>query len=275
MRYIFMITFSLTYIFHDCFILRSDKAVVVFDFWKRPEGWLPLSPFAGASPLSQADRDKTVYVLVSHFHKDHYNKEIFSWSSIFPNIRYIISKDVARHARHIISPGSLYSGPRPAPGSVTVLAPGESFTDDLLSVDAFDSTDIGNSYVVTLLGSSFFHAGDLNAWIWKDESTEKEVEAARNAFLSILKPIRTKYPRLDLAMFPVDSRIGTDFQEGARLLLRNIVVERFLPMHFCLGDTPDMCARLRRDALDFRSYAPSGYAPLFAGLTSPGDSIAW
>lgn len=264
---------SATYIFHDCFVVRTPGVAVVFDFWRRLDGWSHGSPFVGSSPLTEADRGRKIYVLVSHFHKDHYNKEIFSWAADFGNITFVISRDVRRHARHILTPGSLYAGPRPDSDSVKVLAPGESFSDGTISVDAFSSTDIGNSYVITLDGFHVFHAGDLNAWLWKDESTPKEVESERKAFLSCLRPIEEKYPRLDLAFFPVDSRIGTDYQEGARLLLKRIHVERFIPMHFCLGETEQQKERLRRDAFAVATYAPADYSPLYALLSAPGDAL--
>lgn len=264
---------SATYIFHDCFIVRTPGVAVVFDFWRRPDGWIPESPFVGSSPLTEADHSRKIYVLVSHFHKDHYNKEIFSWAADFKDISFIISRDVRRHARHILTPGSLYSGLRPDPDSVKILAPGETFSDGTISVDAFSSTDIGNSYVVTLDDLHIFHAGDLNAWLWKDESTPMEVESERKAFLSCLKPIEDKYPRLDLALFPVDSRIGTDYQEGARMLLERIHVERFIPMHFCLGENDDQRERLRRDAFAVTTYAPADYSPLFALISAPGDAL--
>lgn len=266
---------SVTYVFHDCYVVRTPLAVLVFDFWKRPDEWISKSDFIGSSPLTVADLDKRIYIFVSHFHKDHYNKEIFSWGERFSNVTYIISRDVARHARHILVPGTLYAGPRPLPESVRILTPGKRFTDGLITVDAFDSTDIGCSFVVAVNGISIFHAGDLNAWLWKDESTDKEIEDARNAFLTCLRPVVEKYPSLELAFFPVDSRIGTDYQEGARLLLRLIKIQHFIPMHFSLGETAEEREKLRMDAFDFASYSSPSDSTLFIGLSAPGDSFAW
>ena len=56
------------YIYHDCFVIKTVEAVLVFDFWKDPyqNGSLP-------NPLMEVDKDLPVYVFVSHGHKDHYN----------------------------------------------------------------------------------------------------------------------------------------------------------------------------------------------------------
>ncbi|MCM1152366.1 MAG: MBL fold metallo-hydrolase [Muribaculum sp.] len=263
----------LSYVFHDCFIYSTSECNIVFDFWQRPLGWCVPGGFAGTSPLPGDALSKPLYVVVSHFHKDHYNKEIFTWSRIFKSVTYIISADVARHARHILNTDSLYNGPRPKEGSVIVMREGDEWTDDNIKVDAFGSTDIGNSYVVSVGGKSLLHAGDLNAWIWIDESTPKEVESATKAYLTRLKKIEEKFPSLDIAMFPVDSRIGTDYYRGARLLLKHIDVGIFVPMHFELGDNPEQICLRHRDAIDFESYADTDSSTLCVALTAPGDCI--
>lgn len=242
---------KLTYIWHDCFWLQSDSANVVFDFWKDPT-----SPSPSEIPafLKEADKDKPLYVFVSHHHKDHYSKRIFEWHSLFSDIRYIISDDTARHARHILNPGSLYSGPKPSPSAVTVLKPGESFSDRLITIHAFASTDIGNSYAVSLDGMTYFHAGDLNAWIWKDSSTSSGVEESLSDFGKILDSILMKYQSFDFVMFPVDSRIGRDYFTGAKLFVRVFDVRHFFPMHFELGEDAHQIRKFHLDAAKTELY---------------------
>ena len=248
----------LTYIWHDCFLYEDKRLAMVFDFWKDP---LRMNTDAEASTeshlpvfLKNIDRGKPLYVFVSHHHKDHYVKEIFDWSKDFPCIHYIFSKDTAKFARHIISPTSTYAGTKPSPEAVTILKPGETYSDSLMKVEAFDSTDIGNSYAVETGGETIFHAGDLNAWVWKDESTEEEVNAAIAAFEKILDAIAQKYPVMDIAMFPVDSRIGRDYFTGAAMFVRKIDVRHFFPMHFGLG-TPEEQTKYQLDAAAVERYA--------------------
>lgn len=260
---------SLTYIHHDCFFYRTvtpggEPLAVIFDYWRDPEDRL----------LSLLPEDCRIYVLVSHFHKDHYNPAIFGWSARFGDrVRYVISRDTARHARHILRPESLYKGVKPDPATVAVISKGEKYEDEYLTVHAFGSTDIGNSYVVEVKGGDIvMHAGDLNFWAWRDESTPEEVESARKAFLSELRPIAEKFPAIDYAMFPVDSRIGTGYWEGASILLRSISVARFFPMHFELADDEAALAQRHRDALRFDLYA-SGSGE-YIGLTAPYSIFA-
>lgn len=253
---------EIKYIWHDCFTVRTPECSVVFDYWKDPvvgEG-KPSRFIESGDPSEMLPRDLPLYVVVSHHHKDHFNREIFRWAALFPNIRYILSRDTMRMCRHVFSPDSVYAGPKVDSSRATVLRPGESFSDGVMKVAAFGSTDIGNSYIVETGGYRLFHAGDLNAWVWADESTSAEVRAAIRDFEAKLEPICRYLVEahdggcVDVAMFPVDSRIGSGYYTGAKIFVRAVDTARFLPMHFGLGDVAEQ-ARYERDALRFSLYA--------------------
>ncbi len=259
----------LEYIYHDGFILSlPGERAIVFDYWQDPRG--------GERIASLLRSGMKVYVVVSHHHKDHFVPAIFSWWSLpGADVHYVISEDVFRHQRHRLSAASSYKGEKVPSERLTVLRPGESWEDGGLKIEAFGSTDIGNSYVVTDIVSGFaaLHAGDLNAWLWLDESTPEEVRDMMSRFEEILGRISAAYPRLDLALFPVDSRIGREYWTGARRLLEEVDVKVFVPMHFVLGDTEAERKRLAADALRFSDYAPAGGHTLYCGLTAPGDAV--
>lgn len=271
---------QVTYVYHDSFVVSASDCNLIFDFWKCPEDFpIPAEGFISSGPFGADALAKPLYVFVSHFHKDHYNPAIFEWQKIWKEqggngkVHYIISADVCRHARHILRHDSIYKGYHPDIDSVIILRKGETYKDDTVMVKAFGSTDIGNSYMVSVGDRKIFHAGDLNAWIWKDESTPEEVEQSLKAFRSELSPIVAEYPEIDVALFPVDSRIGTDYFTGASILLGKISVKYFFPMHFTIGDNNRTEEQLRADALCFEMYAPSNNRTVFAGLTAPGDSL--
>lgn len=241
---------NIKYIWHDCFILTTESATLIFDYWKEPDGSTPQQSF-----LNDIDSQKPVYVFVSHHHKDHLNPEIFGWGNILPDIHYIISNDTAKFCRHYLRPDSFCRGDKPAPESVTVLRPGESWSDGTVNVEAFGSTDIGNSYYVEVDGHSIFHAGDLNAWIWIDESSSEEVEQALEKFKFILHDIAVRHSSIDYVMFPVDPRLGTRYWTGAEIFVREIDCRHFFPMHFTLGENQQQCRDFVRGASDFGNYA--------------------
>ena len=256
---------EIEYVLHDCFVVRTGTRVLLFDYWRDP---------SGKSPLGAEDRDKSVTVFVSHGHKDHYNPEIFGWSEGARDIRYVVSRDVWRRIRHILTPESVYRGPKVDAARVTPMKPGDSATVGDCTVYALLSTDIGNSYLICCGGKTIFHAGDLNAWTWRDESTEAEIDEALQKYNECLDRIEEcmkshGLERIDYCFFPVDSRIGSRYWEGAGIFLRRFDVDLFFPMHCGLGDDEERESR-RRDALMFSRYA-NPQRGQYVGLLTPGD----
>ena len=274
---------KVTYIYHDGFVVESPQATLVFDFWRDgapvfADGNEERTHKSGDEPLprflSAIRRDVPLYVLVSHHHKDHFNRAIFRWKDAAGSVRFIISRDTEKSIRYMLRPDTTYAGVKPAPEQVTVLRPGEEYVDDAIHVRAFGSTDIGNSYMVDLAGRRMFHAGDLNAWIWKDESTRAEVAAALRDYNAILDTIaETCGTSVDLAMFPVDSRIGTDYWEGASVFVRRFDVGIFVPMHFGLGENEADACRKAADACRFEEYA-NPERGLYVALQYPYSALA-
>lgn len=249
--------YSLTYIYHDCFIMETNEAILLFDYWKDPlssgkeKDYPPL--------LNEINPSKKFYIIISHHHKDHFTRRIFLWESRFPKIRYIISKDVYRTVRYMMEDIGNYKGFRPSLSNINVLSPGESYKDEILSIKAFPSTDIGNSYAIVTNGMTIFHAGDLNAWLWLDDSTDKEVGEARQLFCDIVADIHKEFPSFDVVMFPVDSRMGREYWWGASYFVHSIKVRLFVPMHFELVENPEDKEQRRIDAAAFNLFARENF----------------
>lgn len=66
-------------------------------------------------------------------------------------------------------------------------------------------------------GFHVFHAGDLNFWHWRDESTVREIDEADEAFRQAVDPIMAE--EIDLAFFPVDPRQGRMYDAGANYFI--------------------------------------------------------
>ena len=204
---------KLTYINHSGFALETDAYSVLFDYFRDTKGK------TGYVHDVILTRPEPLYVLSSHFHPDHFSREIFEWKNQKENITYLLSRDILKHKRA-------------AEGEAVFLRKGELFEDAHLYVRAFGSTDVGVSFLLRAEGKTIFHAGDLNNWHWKDEATEREVRMAEGNFLHELKYLKESCPHLHVAMFPVDPRIGSDFARGAEQLVDHFQVDIFVPMHF-------------------------------------------
>jgi L-ascorbate metabolism protein UlaG (beta-lactamase superfamily) len=193
---------KLTYVYNSCFALTDGDTAFVFDYFYDQTGALK----------KIIDEAKTLYVFVSHSHGDHFSPKIYDWNAS----KYIISSDV--------------SGRRGA--DITSLSKGETYKDDRIFVKAHGSTDEGISFYIEYKNKKIFHAGDLNNWHWNEESTPAEIKGFEDFYYSELEDIAKEVKTLDLAFFPVDPRLGTDYEKGAREFIQKIKVSVFVPMHF-------------------------------------------
>lgn len=234
---------SITYLDHSGFAVVTPTAVLVFDYYRDPSHAL--------KKILHDNSDKPVIFLVSHHHYDHFNRDIFDLAQNHSRV-YILSNDIKSQVTHDnvsiawMSAGDTVEG---LPGGITV--------------KAYGSTDVGVSYLVTLPDhKTIFHAGDLNYWHWQSESTAEQVRKAYNKFVKVMTSLIEEVKSIDIAFFPVDPRMGQDFEEGARMFLSAVDVTYFIPMHFW-GDYKDAC--------DFEEYAPDNTESFC--LHIPGESV--
>jgi L-ascorbate metabolism protein UlaG (beta-lactamase superfamily) len=233
---------KLTYIYHSGFAVECEQCTVIFDYYRdSADDFVRRSlPVFKGKP----------YVLSSHWHPDHFNRDILKWKEIRPDIAYIFSADI-RKKRFA------------ATDEASFLRKGDVWEDHNLRIRAFGSTDAGVSFLVETDGKRIFHAGDLNNWHWDEESTEEEIRAAENHFLRELKDIANEVQNVDLAMFPIDCRLGKNYMRGAQQFVDSIKTAVFVPMHF--GET-------YTEANAFRRYAEKAGCR-FVSLKKTGEEI--
>lgn len=200
---------DVTYYHHSGFSAAMDDVLLVFDYWLGEKGELPENKRITPEMLRAY---KEIYVFISHEHPDHLDPAVFEWRKEV-NVTYIVSGDMPVGTR----------GRRMSPGDEMVLSP-------RVKVKAFESTDLGVSFLVDLCGVHIFHAGDLNFWHWREESTIKEIEEADERFRQAVDPIMKE--SIDLAFFPVDPRQGRLFDAGANYFILSVKPRLLIPMHF-------------------------------------------
>lgn len=205
----------LTYIYHSGFVIEAEGYSILIDYFK-DTGKKPDTGFVHDELLH---RPGTLYILSSHFHPDHFNPEVLTWKETKPDIQYIFSKDILKRRRATAE-------------DARYLKKGDAFEDENIRIRAFGSTDVGISFLIEAEGKLLFHAGDLNNWHWKDESTPQEVAKAEGDYLHELGVLAEAAPHLHLVMFPVDPRVGTDFMRGAQQFVDRIKTDILVPMHF-------------------------------------------
>lgn len=229
---------KVTYHYNSGFSVRVGSTLLVFDYWEGEGRRLSEVGRLSKTILSAFEQ---IYVFVSHAHPDHFSSVIYEWREDLP-ITYIVSSDMPVGTR----------GKRIAPLETLTLSHD-------ISVKAFDSTDMGVAFLVRAYGLSIFHAGDLNLWHWRQESTLREIEAAENAFYAACAPLKGE--KIDLAMFPVDPRQGMLYDAGANHFILSQKPRIFIPMHW--QERPEV-------AVDFARRAKTTQTEVLA-LTHPGE----
>lgn len=203
---------KITYLEHSGFAIEWDACIWVFDYYR---GKIP-----------EWDRKKTMVVFASHAHKDHFVPEIFLKFGDFQEVKYVLSSDIRRKVKkmqtldavekkiHYMSPGDQWE-----------MVPGET---KRMTVTALDSTDCGVAFLIEYCQRKIFHAGDLNCWVW-----EEDTKAERNSMTARYQREidRLSNQKTDCAFLPLDYRLGEAYDMGIRYFLEHVTVSHLFPMH--------------------------------------------
>lgn len=199
---------KIIYLQHSGFVVETQQHLLVFDYYQDPtDSTVPM--LAGG---------KKVIVFSSHSHSDHFNAQIGLWQDLVST--YYFSEDI-REA------GGL---PGVDSSKIVYMNPYEQQENRGLKVRTHGSTDMGLSFFVEVDGWRLFHAGDLNWWHWKGD-TEENNRLAAEGFHKELE--RLAGLTLDVAFFPVDSRLEEFRTLGVEEFCRNTEVRQLVAMHAC------------------------------------------
>jgi L-ascorbate metabolism protein UlaG (beta-lactamase superfamily) len=201
---------EITYIFHDCFILKLSEKTLLFDY--------PADEYLNDEirRLVQTKISGTdLYVFASHNHKDHFNREVAGLGSFAKNITYILSKDVLKRNRFYRESVQSYS-----------IAPDQiNFIHDM-EIQSFLSNDEGVAFLITLEGFRIYFGGDLACWNW-DDLTAQEHRFLVDYFAEVLKKLR--HDPIQIAFSNTDPRLPN--WSGAAQFITTVSPKFFVPMH--------------------------------------------
>ena len=195
---------KVTYLEHSGFAAEYKEYVLIFDWYR---GSLP-----------EFDQQKKIYVFASHSHYDHFNKKIFGWSEQYPDVRYILSADIAgKEQSEEQSEQTAY------------VTANKKYDFDGIKVQTLHSTDEGVAFIVYMEDKVIYHAGDLNWWHWEGEPDEKNTEM-RRAYQAEINRLMDE--KIDIAFVPVDPRLGEQYCWGLDCFMKRTETKVVFPMHF-------------------------------------------
>lgn len=207
---------EITYLGHSGFLIEWESYYWLFDYYR---GTIP-----------DMDAGKELMVFVSHKHGDHYNPEIYKLYNSHPNIQYVLSSDINLKRENFIRAGITGE----IMSRITVVNPSQKYElndlqDKKIVLKTLKSTDCGVAFLLHYKGRTVYHAGDLNLWVWKEESKQynNNMKARFDQEMSILKEVP-----IDIAFAPLDPRQGEWYYLGLEQLLNTARVRYVFPMHF-------------------------------------------
>ncbi|MDI9496909.1 MAG: MBL fold metallo-hydrolase [Bacillota bacterium] len=234
---------ELGFLAHSGFVFDHPSFRLVFDWYEDP-----------AAVLAQRDGRPLVY-FASHSHHDHWNDGL-----LVPVPGRVVHRVLERGCAERVSAAGMA-------GIENLHYVDEHTVLDLrlgeerLRIECFPSTDEGVAFVVHTALLTLYHAGDLNCWDWQDE----EGPEMRRRYREILARIRGRLGPvcLDLAMVPLDARLGETALDGCLELVRELEPRLLVPMHLNGGN--ELPALLEKRL-------PAAAATRVLTLTRPGQT---
>ena len=227
---------EITYIGHSGFLIEWETCYWLFDYYN--------------GDIPDMDAEKKLLVFVSHKHADHFNPVIFELNKKYHNIQYILSSDIKLKSAINIS-----GEEADIKNKILAVKPSQKYVlhdlyDNEINLKTLKSTDCGIAFLLQYQGKTIYHAGDLNLWMWKEESKQynHNMKANFDKEISTLKDVT-----IDIAFAPLDPRQSEWYYLGLEQLLYTANVKYVFPMHF--WDQPEIIQQFKRDRIAYTNHA--------------------
>ncbi len=215
---------KITHIYHDGFLAEMEHSVLVFDWY--------------TGELPEFAPDKTIYVFVSHQHRDHFGNCIFRLAEKYADVVYVLSCDIPS--------GLIPAAVRKC--MIPVLAD-RHYSVRQAEIDTLLSTDLGVAFYIEIEGHTVYHAGDLNLWYWEGEPAKDNDWQVRiyhqeiDRLAEIIAERKRKHSpegsiadlpavSAEIAFLPLDSRLESHGADGFVYFMEKIGAENVFPMHY-------------------------------------------
>ena len=209
---------NITYLGHSGFSVETSDAYYIFDYIR---GELP-----------EFDKDKKIYIFVSHAHQDHWKPDLYEDERLRDAAMYILGFDI----RETFA-GMTCRYPFLTQIPLTCAYPLQEIRTGDFTCTPILSTDEGVAFLIRTKNETIYHAGDLNWWHWNVDPAERNRERAVNFKRDI---DRMKGVHIDAAFAPLDPRQEYAYRYCMDYCLETLDADHVFPMHF--WEKYDLCA---------------------------------
>lgn len=218
---------EITYIFHNCFILKLPHAAFLFDY--PADEYLDETRRAA---IIAGIRDTDLYLVSSHNHHDHFNRKAPELSGYTKSLTYILSWDIVKKNRQFKTMPSCYP-----------VEADQSYAVNDFTIDTFRSNDEGVAFLFHLGSLHLYFGGDLANWNWEDLN-QREIRLLVDYFGEVLKKL--KQGPIQVAFSNTDQRLAN--WAGAAQFIATVKPGLFVPMH-TFGETQTLTKFLKESPL--------------------------
>lgn len=191
---------KITFLIHSCYFVELEHCALLFDYY---EGDIPQT-------------DKPLSVFASHSHGDHFSPKVFDLCRE-KNARYFLSDDIWKSRV-----------PEELKEHTVFVSPHHVYQAEGVKISTLQSTDAGVAFLVECEGKRFYHAGDLNCWVWNG-APKGQNEMMKNLYRQELLSL-SGIP-LDVAFVPLDPRQEEEYDLGMKYFFETADAEYVFPMH--------------------------------------------
>lgn len=219
---------NVTYIHHSSFLIETEACYYLIDY------------FQGSIPA--LNPSKPVIVLASHKHHDHYQKSVFN-----------ILKDMGMQSIYAVLSRDIPAGARPEDVPCLPVSAGKRYElPQGQEVVTFRSTDVGVAFLIRDGQEIFYHAGDLNDWVWSEEpeaDNQRMTEKYQKQIDLLARELDGR--TLTAAFVVLDPRQEQDYDRGMLYFLQHTSCGCVYPMHY--WEQPQIMARFLREHPQYQS----------------------
>lgn len=216
---------EITYIFHNCFILKLPDMTFLFDY---PAAQY-LDETRRIAIISQI-QNTDLYLFSSHNHADHFNRNSMVLSPYTKSLTCILSKDIVKKNRQFKENPLCH-----------IAEADQSYTINDFTVDTFRSNDEGVAFLIHLGPLHIYFGGDLANWHWEDLN-KQEIRLLVDYFGEVLEKI--KQQPIQIAFSNTDQRLAN--WAGAAQFMEIVKPRLFVPMH-TFGETQSIAKFLNEN----------------------------
>ncbi len=166
------------YLGHSGWAVETESRFLIFDYWERSEPDAPRSLSNGHIDPEEI-KDKSVLVLVTHSHADHYDPRILDWEDKLSDVTYVFGWKIDEDSNHI----------QCGEERETIELDGVTIRTIHHDFDGIPES----AFLVDLDGIVFFHSGDHG----------NGPPPFKDQFVSNIDYIAKSAPKIDFAFIPL------------------------------------------------------------------------